>query len=399
MPEINPLAAPPEATDSPVSASASVSQTTLPIAGLKVDIYGLGELPATATSVSCLWLHHPRLRRKEDMADIARQILSAFHHQQQQNKNSSPSCSSRGLIAVAFDQRNHGSRLIDDRANESWKKGNGTHAQDMFGTVTGTVVDTLHLLDALEGYDLFGAASPKPSGTGPDDDDAALRSPGGGGNGGGNSGERSRKIDQHIVLGVSLGGHSAWQTLFAEPRVTAGVLVIGCPDYMRLMQDRARKSKLPTYSKQDGGATFLGSRDFPPALVGACHKYDPRGILFGAAGVPVPTATPIPTSEQQRLRPLLDARVRGKRFQVLSGGADKLVPYAAGVPFLDVFKEAAGGWYKDGGVYLEDNVYPEAGHEFSAEMRRDAVRFILDTVALADDDDDENTRKPSTPRI
>jgi hypothetical protein len=40
-------------------------------------------------------------------------------------------------------------------------------------------------------------------------------------------------IDQHLVLGVSLGGHAAWQVFFNEPRVTAAVVIIGCPDYMR----------------------------------------------------------------------------------------------------------------------------------------------------------------------
>ncbi len=39
-------------------------------------------------------------------------------------------------------------------------------------------------------------------------------------------------IDQHLVLGVSLGGHAAWQVLFNEPRVTAAVVIIGCPDYL-----------------------------------------------------------------------------------------------------------------------------------------------------------------------
>jgi dienelactone hydrolase len=34
-------------------------------------------------------------------------------------------------------------------------------------------------------------------------------------------------------MGISLGGHAAWQVLFADPRVTAGVVIIGCPDYMR----------------------------------------------------------------------------------------------------------------------------------------------------------------------
>lgn len=44
--------------------------------------------------------------------------------------------------------------------------------------------------------------------------------------------EGKRKIDQHLALGVSLGGHSVWQLMFAEPRVTAGVVIIGCPDYI-----------------------------------------------------------------------------------------------------------------------------------------------------------------------
>jgi dienelactone hydrolase len=43
----------------------------------------------------------------------------------------------------------------------------------------------------------------------------------------------SPPIKQHLVLGISLGGHAAWQVLFADPRVTAGVVIIGCPDYIR----------------------------------------------------------------------------------------------------------------------------------------------------------------------
>ena len=39
---------------------------------------------------------------------------------------------SPGLIAVSFDQRNHGSRKIDPVANEAWRSGNPRHAQDMF---------------------------------------------------------------------------------------------------------------------------------------------------------------------------------------------------------------------------------------------------------------------------
>ncbi|KAI0528305.1 hypothetical protein F5B22DRAFT_30522 [Xylaria bambusicola] len=334
--------------DSPTSGPA-VSKTTLPIAGLQVDVYGLAELPAAATSISCLWLHHPRLRSKVDMGYIADEILSAYH------AASSPA-STRGLIAVAFDQRNHGSRLISETANAAWRQGNATHAQDMFGTISGAVTDTVHLLDVLEGY-LFGA---------------------GGGPGAAPGGE-DRHIDSNLVLGVSLGGHSAWQLLFAEPRVTAGVIVIGCPDYMNLLQDRARLSKLETFTV-DKGATFFGSKDFPKALVRACEKYDPKAIIFSSGEI----LTEPSASEQDRIRSILDSKIRGKRFQILSGGADKLVPYKAGQTFLDFFKNATTGWYKDGNVYVEDNVYPDAGHVFAPEMRRDAIRFVLDTVKSLD---------------
>ncbi|KAI0179535.1 Alpha/Beta hydrolase protein [Hypoxylon sp. FL1284] len=338
----NPLARPP-------GSDPEVSSVTLTIAGLKVDVYGLSELPAAASKVSCLWLHHPRLRVKEDMAGIAGQILSAYHQQ---------GSSFRGLIAVAFDQRNHGSRLVDGLANEAWRDGNKTHAQDMLGTISGAVTDTIHLLDVLESY-LFGA------GDGP-----GARPDGG-----------QRHIDHNMVLGVSLGGHSAWQLLFADPRVTAGVMVIGCPDYMYLLGDRARLSKLKTFTTQDEGAPFFGSKDFPEILIEACKKYDPKGILFGTGDISEPPST---AADQERLRPILDSRIARKRFQVLSGGADKLVPYRASEAFMNFLKESVATWYKDGGSYVEDNVYPGIGHEFSTSMRNDAVRFVLDSVTLAD---------------
>ncbi|KAI2466430.1 Alpha/Beta hydrolase protein [Annulohypoxylon bovei var. microspora] len=335
-----------------LSSSPSVSCVILTIAGLKLNIYGLSELPEGANKISCLWLHHPRLRSKVDMTNIANQILSAYHQK---------SSSRRGLIAIAFDQRNHGSRLVDARANDDWRSGNKTHAQDMFGIITGTVVDTINLLDLIEGH-LFGAGD----------------GPGAASNGG------KRHIDHNLVLGVSLGGHTAWQLLFADPRVTAGIMVIGCPDYSYLMKDRARLSKLQTFLEREG-QSFFGSKDFPDTLIKACNKYDPRSILFNNRDKAISSS---PVRDSATFRPLLDSRVSRKRFQVLSGGADKLVPYRISEPFMQFFKIAVSSWYADGGIYIEDNVYPGVGHEFNAEMRRDAVRFVLDTVALKDREND-----------
>lgn len=72
---------------------------------------------------------------------------------------------------------------------------------------------------------------------------------------------------------------------------------------------------------------------------------------------------------------------------VCSGGDDKLVPYRCAEPFMDFLKTATSTWYKDGKVYVEDNVYPGIGHAYSEDMAKDASRFVCDIVA----------RTPSSP--
>jgi len=142
------------------------------------------------------------------------------------------------------------------------------------------------------------------------------------------------------------------------------------------MSDRARLSKLPTYTSSNG-AGFFGSKDFPNALVSSVQKWDPKGMLFGSSEVdPNP-----PESDQKRLRGLLDAKIKGKRLLVCSGGSDKLVPYHCGEPFLKFLKNATSGWYKEGNVYIEDNVYAGVGHEYSEGMVKDTTRFISDFLA------------------
>ncbi|KAH8902610.1 hypothetical protein BR93DRAFT_981961 [Coniochaeta sp. PMI_546] len=331
MPPANPLSSPPPL----------VSCTTLPITGLLVDIYGLSELSPTAMQISCLWLHHPRSRRKEDMAYFACRAVSSYNQ-------SGHYSSSRGLIALSFDQRNHGSRLVDDKANKAWKEGNERHAQDMFGVIAGTVSDQERLIDAVGGYLFY--------------DDREIK----------------REIDRHMLLGISLGGHTVWQTMFLDPRVVAGVAVIGCPDFEYLMRNRARLSKLATYSNDDGGASFAGSKDFPLALVEACKKLDPKGIVFGTSAVPAPGTTS--EAEQKQLRAILDEKVKGKKFLICSGADDKLVPYRCSQPFLDWCKDAIRTWYADGNLYVEDNVYAGVGHTFSAEMVKDAIRFVVNVA-------------------
>ncbi|GJC79713.1 hypothetical protein ColLi_02551 [Colletotrichum liriopes] len=347
-------------TNNPMGSSTpppDVSKTTLPMSGLLCDVYGLEELVARrASAVSCLWLHHPRLRAKEDMADFASRVISQWEGTS--SSAAGAGAGGRALIAVAFDQQNHGTRTVSPTASDSWREGNATHALDMWGMVSGMVSDTTALIDAIEGYLKL---------------ELARR-----------GAVAEWKIDQHLVLGVSLGGHSAWQTMFREARVSAGVVIIGCPDYMALLSDRAKKSKLATFSAEDNGVSFLGSRDFPPDLVASCLRHDPKGILFGTGAVPA-SAGSLSGDERGRLRGVLDGlRLGNKKFLVCSGAEDKLVPYKMSEPFVDFFAGAVETWYAGEGVVLENKVYEGIGHAFSEGMVEDSLRFLVDAVAAKD---------------
>ena len=195
----------------------------------------------------------------------------------------------------------------------------------------------------------------------------------------------SHTITQHLALGVSLGGHSTYHCLLQDARITAGVVVIGCPDYTRLMSQRAKNAKLDSWISSDG-RDFVGSKDYPKALVDAVGKYDPAGLILGELdAVDGGEKRPHEPSEaeQKRIKPILRDTLGGKRILCLSGGADKLVPYRQSEPFLNWLKSAIkrDGWAGDLGIVLEDIVDEEAGHAYSPKMQHEAVRFIVETLA------------------
>lgn len=340
------------ATNNPLegaSSSDSISQRTITIAGIHVVVHGLAELPSSASTVTCLWLLNPRLQTKETMAPIAASIVSGWNSTRPQT---------HGLIAAAFDQRNHGSRLVDKLHNEAWRQGNETHAQDMFGCYHGTAVDCSQLIDHLGSY-LFHA---------PGSSDKPSEAP-------------TPTITSHFALGISLGGHSTWHCLLSDPRITAGVVGIGCPDYTRLLTDRARLSKRPSYtSTSPPGAAFLGSPDFPPALMDAVKRYDPAGLMMPGCFDPVRADTPPSPETLERISTLARERLQGKKILNLSGRVDKLVPYAAGKPFLDAFKTVL---QRDPSldIALEDVLFDGVGHSFPPAMVDKATAWICDLLA------------------
>jgi pimeloyl-ACP methyl ester carboxylesterase len=282
------------------------------------------------------------------MAPIAAQVIHAW--------NSSDSHRSRnhtkGLIAVSFDQRNHGSREVDKLHNEAWRQGNPRHAQDMFSCYHGTATDTSQLISHLESYVFVSASSPK--------------------------------ITKHLCLGISLGGHAAWHCVLADPRITAAVVGIGCPDYTRVMTDRARLSKLETYTQSTPpGSAFLGSVDFPKALLDAVVQYDPAGLLLPNSFNPSRPNELSPLPDQARLdrmKKLMRDRLQGKRILNLSGKEDKLVPYAAGEPFLKAFKQIIEE-DKSLDVGFEDMLFDGVGHAFPKQMADKATAWICEVLA------------------
>lgn len=108
----------------------SLSAQTFHIAGIQTTVFGLSEIPANVSEVVCVWLVHPRLDSQKDMAEVAKRIV--HDHYQRFSADSLRAKKKRGLIAVTFDARNHGSREIDRLSNEVWRTGNENHASDMF---------------------------------------------------------------------------------------------------------------------------------------------------------------------------------------------------------------------------------------------------------------------------
>lgn len=164
-----------------------VSVTTLSLAGILIDVYGLDQLVDLGT-VTCLWLLHPRLYSRQHMRLFAHLAVGSWLGQNKEARRS------RGLLALAFDLPNHGSRLVNEMYNREFIDGNDQHAINMVHTIRNGRTDLSKLIVELE--DIL----------------------------------ESGKIENHIALGWSLGGHVAWQAWLWEPKIESAVIIVGCPD-------------------------------------------------------------------------------------------------------------------------------------------------------------------------
>ncbi|KAL6721420.1 hypothetical protein ACLMJK_000523 [Lecanora helva] len=369
------------------------------IAGIYVTVYGLKELiPATTQGrkVACIWLLHPRLQTHKCMEPLAASIIHEWN--EKVLKSTHDRRDKVGLIAASFDQRNHGSRGVDPMANEPWTKGNKNHARDMFSIYHGTALDVSSILPLLPAY-IFG---PQPT--------VSVN-------------EAFWTISHNFVLGVSLGGHAAWHCLMHEPRITAAIIIVGCPDFTRLMADRAMYSRLDSWVAADGlgpGARFLGSAHFPSGLMDAVQQADPVGMMLGEPAMRTALLnvnTLYGAGTNQAMRDVMVQKMRkyfgGKSILNLSGKADKMVPYRCSETFILWLKEALNpdgpfafggknmreklrpedrsrftlkevigfrGFFADGGLKLRDIQYEGVGHEVTPKMMREVHKFVAEEL-------------------
>lgn len=270
-------------------ASSTASPTEHCVCGIGLSVWNL-EAARRARSIACVFVLHGRGSARDSVAWIADR-LAAVH------------VPDRTLLVVTLDHRNHGARLVDDKANLSWRNSRGSdevvnpsHAQDMVAIQLGTAQDVSGLIDSIPAV-LFPDATSSPP------------------------------IEDWIVVGISLGGHSTWIVGAQDPRVRCIVPIIGSPDSERLLRARA---------------AGLGIPFSPP--------YAPAGLL-DLLGRKDPCHAPATVWA-------------GKHILVLGGGKDRLVPHVDGgaEDFVERLKQEG----RVGSV--EVFVQPEMGHQCTQEM-------------------------------
>lgn len=123
--------------------------------------------------------------------------------------------------------------------------------------------------------------------------------------------------------------------LLTEQRLSVVIPIVGCPDYLALMQHRAEASGLQ-----------FGPPTLPVSLLELIRRESPAST---------------PTADRN---PFF-----GKRILVLAGGKDKLVPWAFSESFVERIKVGEGGAKKV-------VVYPDVGHIFTATMEEVMADFV-----------------------
>ena len=189
--------------------------------------------------------------------------------------------------------------------------------------------------------------------------------------------DSSYEINRHIVCGISLGGHATWQSLFREERVRAAISVIGCPNYVHLMQDRAKISETPEWRDKD----WFGSTQFPNGLIEAVRKHDPVGMITRDLCKPAEISTFFNKSQHPETNKIMRARLtealQGKTFLNMSGADDQLVPYRTSQGFVEWLSSTLATPESTINFKFQNKIYEGVGHAISPNMAKDIDQFVV----------------------
>ncbi|KAF6743261.1 Alpha/Beta hydrolase protein [Ephemerocybe angulata] len=276
---------------------------SLCVGGLDILLYRPSD--PSPLPVSLVYLLHGRLSSRGAVNAFARKLVSRMIEEGEGN--------TRQLWVVSLDHRNHGTRVVNDTANHGWHEGdrhNPRHAVDMYAIQLGTTRDITFLTDFLPSY-LF------PNG--------------------------ENMIADWGVVGISLGGHSAWLSLCHDARIRVGVPIIGCPNYLELMAHRAGQHGLSLE---------------PPLLPGSLRQL-------------IQQEDPV-YKDYKSLDPEKNPFI-GKKVLVLSGKEDVLVPWLASQEFVDKLEVGEDGEKR---VHVVNGV----GHQCTEEMQDETYTFLREMM-------------------
>lgn len=147
----------------------------------------------------------------------------------------------------------------------------------------------------------------------------------------------SRCVDQYSILNRSM------TMVGVDPRIRTGVPIIGCPDYLALMEHRAKQNELE-----------LTPPLFPASLRRLVGEQDPANKAYWSMD---PEENPF----------------FGKRVLVLCGAEDQLVPWSQSQNMVEKLEVGEQG-------RKEVHVYEGVGHKCTAEMQDRTSEFLSELL-------------------
>lgn len=236
------------------------------------------------------------------------------------------------LICVAFDSRNHGSRLVNKKNNGAWSEGNDTHALDMLSSIEGTIADLKLVMDYLPGYlNLEHFLSPRTKKI-----------------------HGTKIIHKNILSGYSMGGHTIIRFANLYPD-SVDILnpVIGCPDLTSLFITRLCKEPV-------GSDAFYKKWYY--------YDYDELNLPEEIRYNNYPEQLHNRISEQDKA---IFENFPFKKIKLFAafGEKDKLVP-----PLLsDLWIQL----YNNSNFDTEEFTQPDVGHDVTTEMLDKFANYLL----------------------